>query len=88
MTNNNIITFIYTILYISTHICNLKEIKVKGNYENIIIDIYIQLGEMGVGGCAIDKAHITYIYLGLGKTNYILQALECIVHNMYSWKNN
>ena len=42
MTNNNIITFIYTILYISTHICNLKEIKVKGNYEvNIIIDIYI-----------------------------------------------
>ena len=43
MTYNNIITFIYTILYISTRICNLKEIEVKGNYEKIIIDIYIYI---------------------------------------------
>ena len=41
---------------------------------------------MGVGGCAIDKALITWA-MALGKTNYVLQVLECIVHNMYSWKN-
>ena len=40
---------------------------------------------MGVGECAIDKAHITYTW-GWVK-QIILQALECIVHDMYSWKN-
>ena len=43
---------------------------------------------MGVGGCAIDKAHITYTWGWVKQIIYYIQALECIVHNMYSWKNN